>query len=62
MSTEDIEKALNLLRADSPTNIQAMLNSDNPDLNEAGKIEARLKRKDAENKKLETFFPHSLIQ
>ena len=45
-----LKKGLNLLRADTPTNIQAMLNSDNPDLNEAGKIEARLRRKDAENK------------
>ena len=50
MGAEAIEKGLNLLRADTPTNIQAMLNSDNPDLNEAGKIEARLRRKDAENK------------
>lgn len=50
MGVEAIEKGLNLLRADTPTNIQAMLNSDNPDLNEAGKIEARLRRKDAENK------------
>lgn len=50
MDAEAIEKGLNLLRADTPTNIQAMLNSDNPDLNEAGKIEARLRRKDAENK------------
>ena len=41
MGAEAIEKGLNLLRADTPTNIQAMLNSDNPDLNEAGKIEAR---------------------
>ena len=50
MGAEAIEKGLNLLRADTPTNIQAMLNSDNPDLNEAGKIEAKLRRKDAENK------------
>ena len=50
MGAEAIEKGLNLLRPDTPTNIQAMLNSDNPDLNEAGKIEARLRRKDAENK------------
>ena len=50
MGAEAIEKGLNLRRADTPTNIQAMLNSDNPDLNEAGKIEARLRRKDAENK------------
>ena len=50
MGAEAIEKGLNLLRADTPTNIQAMLNSDNPYLNEAGKIEARLRRKDAENK------------
>ena len=38
MSTENIGKALGLLRADTATNIQTMLNSDNPDLNEAGKI------------------------
>ena len=61
MGAEAIEKGLNLLRADTPTNIQAMLNSDNPDLNEAGKIEARLKKKDAENKeRVRNFFP-SLI-
>ena len=34
-----------------------MLNSDNPDLNEAGKIEARLRRKDAEHKEnIRNFF------
>lgn len=61
MSTEDIERGLNLIKADTPTNIQAMLDSDNPDLNEAGKIEARLRRKDAENKeKIRNFLP-SLI-
>lgn len=58
MSTEDIERGLNLIKADTPTNIQAMLDSDNPDLNEAGKIEARLRRKDAENKeKIRNFLP-----
>lgn len=58
MSTEDIERGLNLMKADTPTNIQAMLDSDNPDLNEAGKIEARLRRKDAENKeKIRNFLP-----
>lgn len=61
MSTEDIERGLNLIKADTLTNIQAMLDSDNPDLNEAGKIEARLRRKDAENKeKIRNFLP-SLI-
>ena len=58
MNTEDIERGLNLIKADTPTNIQAMLDSDNPDLNEAGKIEARLRRKDAENKeKIRNFLP-----
>lgn len=58
MSTENIGKALGLLRADTATNIQTMLNSDNPDLNEAGKIEARLRRKDAEHKEnVRNFFP-----
>lgn len=58
MSTEDIERGLNLIKADTPKNIQAMLDSDNPDLNEAGKIEARLRRKDAENKeKIRNFIP-----
>lgn len=61
MCAENIGNALELLRADTPTNIQAMLNSDNPDLNEAGKIEARLRRKDAELKEnIRNFFPSAI--